>query len=359
MPTTTALSAYNIFNLGTIDADYSLPTSCITTSEPFRVVVQGFPIPGTRRSVSPCNPVTYGDCIPGGEKYDSTVMSAMSEPTRAFQMQYHSPASQCPEGWETVGVAEKSGRGAQGDASITGAFSATEFATGTSTSSIPWHNPKPNILLEAMGPGQTAVLCCPRYERFTYTPHATNPLTPRSNFTADPMGDCYQTLEIADYPETRCDINGGGLMSRGAFTYNGQRINGRGFSVTVTESEIEHETTTYRQTAWDKILPEIMARTTGYSYFPMMTLVNGEPEETRPVGGSGDDEDESSASEEPTASNTSNGEESSGTDETSSEETTDSAAGRGGRDAWGGGLGTLAVVWGVAAAAGAMWIVPL
>src|SRR5687767_584859 len=103
MPTTTALSAYNIFNLGTIDTAYALPTSCITTSEPFKVAVQGFPIPGTRRSMNQCDPKTYGDCIPGGQDYDSTVMADISAPTRGFQMQYHSPASNCPEGWETVG----------------------------------------------------------------------------------------------------------------------------------------------------------------------------------------------------------------------------------------------------------------
>lgn len=161
MPTTTALHAYNIFNLGTIDPSYStLPEKC-TTEMNFAVMAEGIPPPGTRSTLNDCSPRTYGDCIPGGASYDATVTSDMSAPTRGFLMPYYSPASACPDGWTTVGVAEKSGRDMASDVSVTGAFHATEFEIPRRTTSAPIYNPKPNVLLEAMGAGQTAVLCCP------------------------------------------------------------------------------------------------------------------------------------------------------------------------------------------------------
>lgn len=162
MPTTTALSAYNIFNLGSIDPTWTAPQSCTTDISNFRAVAIGFPRPGTRRHLNDCNPRTYDDCIPHAEAYDSTIMADISAPTRGYHMPYYSPASVCPEGFTTAGVAEKSGRGSWGSSNVTGAFSATEFMLFSTTRSVPYYNPKPNILLEAMGPGQTAVLCCPR-----------------------------------------------------------------------------------------------------------------------------------------------------------------------------------------------------
>jgi hypothetical protein len=144
-------------------------------------------------------------------------------------------------------------------------------------------------------------------------------------------------------------------MSRASFTYNGERIYGWGYSVTATESEIERETSIYSHT-WDRILPTIVASTTGYTYFPMLTLVNGEPTETRPVGGS--DEDDDTWTDRGGSVTTDSEERATETEEGSASETSDNAASRRKGDSHCGGLATLAMFWGVAIAVGAALMVP-
>lgn len=89
-----------------------------------------------------------------------------SDPRSNYWIDYYSPGLVCPSDYTTVGLATKLEGGA-----ITSSGPAFAFPRSTVTPSggnveynlDEYEDLKPNVVLEAMGPGETAILCCPRY----------------------------------------------------------------------------------------------------------------------------------------------------------------------------------------------------
>ncbi|KAH8888083.1 hypothetical protein GQ53DRAFT_872312 [Thozetella sp. PMI_491] len=126
-----------------------------------------------------CSPWTYGNCLPSGSALDALVTSVLATPSLSI-LHYHSPGLVCPANWVTAGVAVKA---SNGTVSSSGAFS-PPLATLTGTAIHHVVEPILNVLMNAIDPGETAVVCCP------------------SNWTADPLHGCYSTLPSSVYSPT-------------------------------------------------------------------------------------------------------------------------------------------------------------
>lgn len=160
MPTG-SLSNYNLWQLGPLTTTFAAPASCVTATDYRSIADVDFP--GTDILKEACEERQWGECLPSGSALDTHFSHAISSSTRGFYMPYFYPGLHCPSGWSTAGVAEKSGVGTA--PSLSGIFTGTSFhQPGVSTTrSVPFINPMPNILLEALHAGETAILCCPTY----------------------------------------------------------------------------------------------------------------------------------------------------------------------------------------------------
>lgn len=103
---------------------------------------------------------TIGSCLPSGAKLDADYSSIDTNVVQTdYTLAYYSPGLACPSGWDTVGVATKTGGG-----SITSSgegFARPSLIEGEDTGYI--QNVGSNVLLAGMDDGDAAVLCCPRY----------------------------------------------------------------------------------------------------------------------------------------------------------------------------------------------------
>lgn len=153
MPTVSTLSELTFSNLGPLTTTFTAPSSCST--------IAGFTAVAYKRAVTDflydtsCV-VNYDDwdCYPEGSAPSPTV--TIVNPAEAFQYSYFSPGIYCPSGWKTVGVASR-----DGDQAVTsaGAF-ANDTVIPTYIAGV-FPNPA-NVLMQALDPSETAVLCCPR-----------------------------------------------------------------------------------------------------------------------------------------------------------------------------------------------------
>lgn len=103
------------------------------------------------------------DCRPSGSALDSLYSSYLADPgPLSGEVAYYSPGLMCPSGYATVGLATKL---ADGSATSSGdAFpQAGDDDDDDDSASFDLLNPGLNALVEAMGPGETAIVCCPRY----------------------------------------------------------------------------------------------------------------------------------------------------------------------------------------------------
>jgi hypothetical protein len=159
MPSVNTLSQYTFHNLGPLTSTWTAPASCATAKNPLYLAPANDP----SRAVygESCSVVSAGDCFPSGSALDSILAPRAGSPSLPYLVEIFSPGLVCPDNWSTVGVAVKD---SAGSISSTGAFSTQVSVTASSTTSIfmPRNNPAPNVLMEALAPGETAIMCCPK-----------------------------------------------------------------------------------------------------------------------------------------------------------------------------------------------------
>lgn len=158
MPTVTTPFGYAVTNLGPLTNAYTAPASCATNTELVQIAVPTDPSIVQWEAGCDISRSTLGACYPSGTVVDAEV----NKPGRASQanenlIMYFSPGIACPAGWQTAGVAAKA---ADGSLSTTGVFHPSVALP--SRIRAPIFNPRLNVLMGAIDPGETAVLCCPR-----------------------------------------------------------------------------------------------------------------------------------------------------------------------------------------------------
>lgn len=156
MPTATTVSGATIFNLGPLTSTFTAPASCATEHGTWLVPASG---PTSFWNPVECKFFPVNDCYPSSAAMKSHVPTGVEPTPGMAYLPYYSPGLVCPSGWETVGVAEKL---SPSSTSMSGMFS-QEISLPTSGVVGFVNNPNPNVLMAALDPGETAVVCCPRY----------------------------------------------------------------------------------------------------------------------------------------------------------------------------------------------------
>jgi hypothetical protein len=207
MPFSTAISQYTLTNLGPLTTTWTAPQSCATNT---RVQLARTLLPEIGVFSPDCDLHPPGDCYPGGASQINDMYKVFETVIFGGPVPYYSPGLFCPDTWTTAGIAVKNGAGKL--VSSSGLFRPTEVngitigsgpnitytetyvagQTGTTTITrtlnssitqtttktytptthfetittpfVPPTNPAWNVLMEAMDPSETAVVCCPRYE---------------------------------------------------------------------------------------------------------------------------------------------------------------------------------------------------
>lgn len=153
MPTATSLSGHDLTNVGPLTTTFTAPATCSTD---YQIVVALTADPAGLQLPAQCDWLPLADCNPSGSAIRSISSSAGgSNPTARQIIVYHSPGLVCPSGWATVGAAAKLN---PTSTSISGAFHQPDvIPNGTS-----WVQGL-DAFLAALDPGETAVVCCPRF----------------------------------------------------------------------------------------------------------------------------------------------------------------------------------------------------
>ncbi|OHE93095.1 hypothetical protein CORC01_11584 [Colletotrichum orchidophilum] len=232
--TSTQLSQYVFSNLGPMTTVWTPPASCATPSPQLYLAFNDsatiYP-----QWLQKCETRDYGDCYPSGKAIDSagSAASSANDLANAGTIYYFSPASACPQGYTTVGVAAKNGAG---DVSSSGAFVppvVTDPALAASL--LPW-NPPNNVLMEALEGGETAVVCCPEGYTADEAGGATCYSEVPSSLFGDPMTGCKYTRTVTgDRSYT---------FANATFTYNNTLVTAEVATYTGTYSEPSYSTVT-------------------------------------------------------------------------------------------------------------------
>ncbi|CAK7206883.1 hypothetical protein SEUCBS139899_009690 [Sporothrix eucalyptigena] len=178
MPTATSVSGYSLYNNGPLTTTFSAPATCTTNY----IALGRATNPTEIEWFVTCPFVPPANCNPSGSVIQSIYSAGEGhDPKAGNVIVYHSPGFICPAGWVTVGAAARPN---PTSTSISGAFnvsSAIPTAVGEA-----FFLPQQDAIIEALEPGETAVLCCP------------------SSFT--PLNAaCYSTLPSSVYtPSTGC-----------------------------------------------------------------------------------------------------------------------------------------------------------
>ncbi|KAM0335083.1 hypothetical protein ACHAQA_000117 [Verticillium albo-atrum] len=341
MPSLTSLSQYSLINVGPLTTTWTAPASC-TAGPSVKYIApvspSDFGLWGSNCSTDLNN---FVNCIPQAEEIKSLwEIKDASPPVAPNPLVYHSPGTICPSGWTTVGVATKS---SNGDIDASGHFTQAKAAfqgTGTriAVGQAIQTNPRANILLEALTPGESIVLCCP------------------SGYETSIYGLCYRNFPLSEFPGTTGCQNMLGSKPRGrlitvTFTYDGELVTG--YDITQTNTALESISRYIETTALSLLTDESQETSaagqrfdwppagpyTGYEQQVMVTLINGASDASESAGSAG-----STGSTGSTGSNEEEGEPT---------ETGESAA-RSGKMPFGAGAGadTLLAAWGVAALMG-------
>lgn len=179
---------------------------------------------------------------------------------------YFSPGLDCPAGWNTVGVAAR-----DADSSLSASGLLEPTTTVQSPSLIPhWENAA-TLFVDLLDPGETAVVCCPRYvlalsvENLGIN-HRTKRTT--SSMTADIDFGCYST--VSEYKvSTGCyrvfpDADLDEVTK--TYTVNGTTARGLVETVTGTYPITEVKTVTFDASKASSLV--------GISVMPVITLVH-------------------------------------------------------------------------------------
>ena len=156
MPTATSAFGFQITNYGPLTTTFTAAPSCATESKFLQIAPSESP-DGFAYSIG-CDITksTFGQCYPSGATVDSH-RARLTTDVAYNEIGYYSPGVICPSGWNTVGVATKAKDGAL---STSGAFSPAH-PLPSRVEGI-FFDPPLNVLMGAIDPGETAVLCCPR-----------------------------------------------------------------------------------------------------------------------------------------------------------------------------------------------------
>jgi hypothetical protein len=155
MPTATSLSGSSLFNNGPLTTTFTAPVACSTAYE---TMIGAATDPALLLGAAQCGWLPPADCNPSGSVIQSIVSSAEgSNPTAGMIIVYHSPGLVCPSGWATVGAAAKLN---PTSTSISGAFNQSGAIPTDSSFGF---EPELDIFVAALDPGETAVVCCPRF----------------------------------------------------------------------------------------------------------------------------------------------------------------------------------------------------
>lgn len=157
---------------------------------------------------TPCG-VPYASesgCVPSGSlldsRWNSLTSSLAGRPLTQGQLAYYSPASICPYGYETVGSATKS---SGGNVSSSGAAFVLPSPLPEAFEFFDLHDPRPNVLLEAMLEGEQAILCCPRYDcKHGQWQIYTKKLHLNSGYVANTDGSCSSRIPSYPLPSEVC-----------------------------------------------------------------------------------------------------------------------------------------------------------
>jgi hypothetical protein len=186
MPSVTSLSQYTFSNLGPLTTTWTAPSSCATQKD---IYLAPSSRPDQAWVASTCGYSPRGSCYPGGSssQYDE-IFTINQNMWVGGVVPYYSPGLYCPDQYTTAGIAVKDGDGklvsssglfaptVSGTSTITTGpqtytttwnryqFNSTSAVTSTVTNThAPTYNPYWNVFMEALGPSETAVACCPRY----------------------------------------------------------------------------------------------------------------------------------------------------------------------------------------------------
>lgn len=158
MPTATTLSGASLINNGPLTTTFTAPASCSTD---YAVLLGLATAPTLFEWSAECDRFAPADCNPSGAALQSLGTAIQGgNPKAGFVIVYHSPGLICPAGWATVGAAAKA---SPSSLSISGAFDVSgAIPTGTGPHDDFFENGM-DVFLDALDPGETAVLCCPRF----------------------------------------------------------------------------------------------------------------------------------------------------------------------------------------------------
>ncbi|KAF4878937.1 hypothetical protein CGCSCA1_v001707 [Colletotrichum siamense] len=235
--TSTQLSQYVFSNAGPMTTVWTPPTSCATPSPQLYIAYNdsGIVFPQWAQK---CEIHDFGDCYPSGKAIDSAWSSASSasanDIANAGTIYYFSPASACPQGYTTAGVAAKNGAG---DVSSSGVFVPPVVTDPAFRDNFLSWNPPNNVLMEALEDGETAVVCCPE----GYTADVAGGVKCYSNAPSslfgDPMTGCnYMVTDTGDQYYT---------FANATFTYNNTVVTTEVVTYTGTQPpEASYPTTT-------------------------------------------------------------------------------------------------------------------
>jgi hypothetical protein len=189
MPSATPISQYTFTNVGPLTTTWTAPQPCAT---PTSVYLSPADIQDGNFIRSACGVSHYGSCYPGGASQIDEIISNDQYLFDGGSVPYYSPGLYCPDKYTVAGIAVKDGNGKL--VSSSGLFAPTTSGTftigpgpetwtltttwhrptnssGVSTATIttnfaPDYNPVWNVLMEALSPSETALVCCPRYNAF-------------------------------------------------------------------------------------------------------------------------------------------------------------------------------------------------
>lgn len=154
MPSITTLDGYTFSNWGPVTTTFTAPASCATATDNMRIGLNT--TSAFWMYADQCSTFAYYDCVPTGTAKPTITYDA--NPTGVEDYSYFSPGLDCPAGWNTVGVAAR-----DTDKSLSASGLLKPTVTVPAHSFIPqWENPV-TLLENLLDPGETAVVCCPRY----------------------------------------------------------------------------------------------------------------------------------------------------------------------------------------------------
>ncbi|KAJ0423166.1 hypothetical protein BJY00DRAFT_58884 [Aspergillus carlsbadensis] len=162
MPTGSSLFEYSITNWGPLPTDFTLPASCLSSTN--------WALAWTVQPSAPlyfdCNQNTEALCAPTPTDSGAleTALAINEIPGDGLIGPYYSPGVACPADWTTVGVAVR-GESTVSRSGIVATPTADEEDEdedgGTGDGALPTFYNNHDVLIDLLDVGETAVWCCP------------------------------------------------------------------------------------------------------------------------------------------------------------------------------------------------------